>query len=87
MGFPLPHYQILTMTPLPKQHSNSNRYLTVGCWNIQGLRTNDGHKKVIDHFLNEINKLDIIGLVETHTIEGENNYESLQGFKLNTSIN
>lgn len=53
--------------------------MSVGCWNVQGLFPSDDYKTYNHLFLKEIGELDLVGLVETHTIEGQN-YEPIEGF-------
>ena len=61
----------------PPTHSN----LKIGCWNIQGL-SSKSHNKIHDPtFLREIEGYDILGLVEIHTVQGENTTASIAGYE------
>ncbi len=45
-------------------------HLRIGCWNIQGLLSKSHDKTNDECFLDAIKDNDIVGLTETHTVEG-----------------
>lgn len=48
---------------------NGSTNLKIGCWNVQGLYSRNVDKTRDANFLDELRGYDIIGLVETHTVE------------------
>ena len=66
----------MVITSTFKQYS----HLRIGCWNVQGLVSKDEDKSCNDTFLKEIVDFDIIGLLETHTVEGLNDNIGFEGY-------
>ena len=50
--------------------STSSSYLRIGCWNVQGLQSKSQDKTIDVELLNAIDECTIVGLTETHTVEG-----------------
>jgi exonuclease III len=46
-------------------------YLRIGSWNVQGLYSKSSDIRNDPSFISEIAKCDIVGLTETHTVEGD----------------
>lgn len=59
---------------------NTMPYIKIGCWNIQGIVSNDADKTRDPLFLKEIEGFDIIGLTETHTVEGQHDNIKIEGY-------
>lgn len=57
-----------------------NNYIKIGTWNIQGLVTNDMEKCTDTSFLDAIANFDILGLLETHTVEGLHDNLQIPGY-------
>ena len=55
--------------------------IRIGCWNIQGLFSKSSEKCTDKLFLKEIVNLDIVGLLETHTIEGQCENKQIANFE------
>jgi exonuclease III len=56
------------------------KFIKVGCWNVQGLLSKDVDKTKEELFTKEIENFDIIGLLETHIVEGQSNIPSINGY-------
>lgn len=59
----------------------NNNHIRIGCWNIQGLYSKTVDKTLDEGFLNNIVGTDIVALVETHTVEGQNNIKAIAGYE------
>ena len=55
--------------------------LKLGCWNVKGLISKEHDKTDDILFLNELKDYDIIGLTETHTVQGKNNETPIAGYE------
>ena len=55
------------MAPTKRTKTTKRLSLSIGVWNVNGLVSKEFDKLNDVSFLNCIKKLDIVGLVETHT--------------------
>ena len=62
--------------------SRENGYVSIGFWNVHGIKTHTHNKLDDTLFIHEINQHQIIGLVETHSTDTNDiqceNYYTLQ---------
>ena len=56
-------------------------FIKIGCWNVQGLFSKDVDKTKEDMFIRELENFDVIGLVETHVVEGQSRISSINGYE------
>lgn len=63
---------LLTFTFYTSYNMHKN-HVRIGCWNIQGLQSKNNDKTLENDFLAEIRNVDIVALVETHLIGGQDN--------------
>ena len=54
---------------------------TFASWNIQGLRSKSHDKTRDPYFKQEIKNFDVVGLLETHTVEGQDPEIPIAGFE------
>ena len=47
---------------------------------MQGLHTKSEDKPTNEEFIKEISNIDIVGIVETHLVEGQSSVRAIEGF-------
>lgn len=53
----------------------------IGCWNIQGMRSKHEDKATNELFLDTVKDFDIVGLLESHTVEGQDDDINIENFE------
>lgn len=63
-----------------KETMHINGFLKIGTWNVQGLIKKNEDKRSNCAFMKEILDFDIVGLLETHTVDGLNDDVQIEGY-------